>query len=249
MMPRDDLEVISRTPAVAVRDVSKSFVMHLRGGTILPVVAGLTFDLFDHECVALCGPSGAGKSTVLRMIYANYRCEHGQILIRSEDTTTDVTRAEPRVIRLLRRRTIGYVSQFLRTIPRVSTFSIVSAAGREAGCSADESDARAAELLCRLGIPQRLWILPPGTFSGGEQQRVNIARGLIGRHAILLLDEPTSSLDAANRETVVALISEAKFRGAAILGIFHDQDVRDRVADRVLDISQFAATAHAATSP
>jgi alpha-D-ribose 1-methylphosphonate 5-triphosphate synthase subunit PhnL len=247
-MPRDDAEMSKKTPLVAVRDVGKSFIMHLRGGAILPVLAGLSFDLFDGECVALTGPSGAGKSSVLRMIYGNYRCEHGQILIRSDGASIDITRAEPRVIHHLRRRTIGYVSQFLRTIPRVSTFSIVCAAGREAGCTAEESDTRAAELLRRLKIPERLWTLSPGTFSGGEQQRVNIARGLIGRHAILLLDEPTASLDAANREIVVALICEAKSRGAAILGIFHERNERNRVADRVLDISKFAATAHASES-
>jgi alpha-D-ribose 1-methylphosphonate 5-triphosphate synthase subunit PhnL len=231
------------TAAVAVHNVGKSFIMHLRGGTILSVVAGLSFELFDGECVALSGPSGAGKSSVLRMIYGNYRCERGQILIRTGDSLVDIARADPRVISDLRRRTIAYVSQFLRTIPRVATFSIVSAAGREAGCSSEESDARAAELLRRLKIPERLWTLPPGTFSGGEQQRVNIARGLIGGHAILLLDEPTASLDAANRETVIAMICEAKSRGVAILGIFHDQDERNRVSDRVLDISKFAAPA------
>ena len=245
---RDDAQMSDETPLVAVRDVGKSFIMHLRGGAILPVLAGLSFDLFDGECVALTGPSGAGKSSVLRMIYGNYRCEHGQILIRCDGASIDIARAEPRVIHHLRRRTIGYVSQFLRTIPRVSTFSIVSAAGREAGCTPEESDTRAAELLRRLKIPERLWTLSPGTFSGGEQQRVNIARGLIGGHAILLLDEPTASLDAANREIVVALICEAKSRGAAILGILHDRDERNRVADRVLDISKFAATAHASES-
>jgi alpha-D-ribose 1-methylphosphonate 5-triphosphate synthase subunit PhnL len=245
---RDDAEMSDKTPVVAVRDVRKSFIMHLRGGAILPVLAGLSFDLFGGECVALTGPSGAGKSSVLRMIYGNYRCEHGQILIRSDGARIDIARAEPRVIHHLRRGTIGYVSQFLRTIPRVSTFAIVSAAGREAGCLAEESDARAAELLRRLKIPERLWALSPGTFSGGEQQRVNIARGLIGGHAILLLDEPTASLDAVNREIVVALICEAKSRGAAILGIFHDRDERNRVADRVLDVSKFAATAHASQS-
>jgi alpha-D-ribose 1-methylphosphonate 5-triphosphate synthase subunit PhnL len=240
-MARDDDEISNKTPVLVARDVSKSFVMHLRGGTILPVVARLSFELFDGECVALAGPSGVGKSSVLRMVYGNYRCESGQILIQSENSSIDIARADPRVIHDLRRRTIGYVSQFLRTIPRVATFAIVSAAGREAGCSAEESDARAAALLRRLKIPERLWALPPGTFSGGEQQRVNIARGLIGGHAILLLDEPTASLDAANRETVIAMICEAKSRSTAILATFHDQDERNRVADRVLDIAKFAA--------
>ncbi len=238
-MARDDIDMQHKTAAVTVDDVTKEFIMHLRDGARIPVVQGLSFEVFHGECVALTGPSGAGKSSVLRMIYANYRCEHGSIRIRHDDCVTDIARASPRVVRDLRRTTIGYVSQFLRTIPRVSTLAIVSSAGRTAGNSAAESDGRAAELLRRLDIPERLWPLPPCTFSGGEQQRVNIARGLIGRHSILLLDEPTASLDAKNRDAVVALIVEAKDRGAAILGIFHDEGVREKVADRCVDISRF----------
>ena len=236
-----DSDMPRQGAAVTVKDVTKEFVMHLRDGARIRVVQGLSFELFPGECVALTGPSGAGKSSILRMIYGNYRCEHGSILISHDDCVTDMTRAEPRVIRNLRRTTIGYVSQFLRTIPRVSTLAIVSSAGRDAGGSIADSDARAADLLRRLDIPEHLWPLPPGTFSGGEQQRVNIASGLIGRHSILLLDEPTASLDAKNRDAVVALIIEAKQRGAAVLGIFHDEAVRDKVADRCVDISRFAA--------
>ena len=224
---------------MSVADVGKSFVMHLRGGTTIDVLSGVTFAVAPAECVALVGPSGAGKSTILRMIYANYRCDRGQILVSDGDAMTDLRHADPRTIRRLRRRTIGYVSQFLRVIPRIPTLAIVAAAGRDAGLGEADATARAGALLHTLNIPRHLWDLPPATFSGGEQQRVNIARGLIGGHAILLLDEPTASLDVENRDVVIDLILAAKARGTAILGIFHDTDVRARVADRGIDVSRF----------
>jgi alpha-D-ribose 1-methylphosphonate 5-triphosphate synthase subunit PhnL len=102
---------------------------------------------------------------------------------------------------------------------------------------------RASHLLHRLNIPERLWTLPPSTFSGGEQQRVNIARGFISDHPILLLDEPTASLDAANREVVVNLIDEKKHAGVAMVAIVHDDEVRRAIADRVVDVTSFAAAA------
>jgi alpha-D-ribose 1-methylphosphonate 5-triphosphate synthase subunit PhnL len=135
---------------------------------------------------------------------------------------------------------MGYVSQFLRVIPRVSALEIVAAAARDAGLDAAAARERAAALLARLHLPERLWSLPPATFSGGEQQRVNIARGFAGEHQLLILDEPTASLDAANREAVIALIAERRARGAGFLAIFHDEDVRARVADRVIDVSAFS---------
>ncbi len=226
-----------------VQDVSKTFTMHLRGGTRIPVLSRVSLMLSASECLALVGPSGAGKSSLLRMIYGNYRCDSGHIRLRNGDVWVDIESADPRVIRHVRRRTIGYVSQFLRVIPRVPTLAVVAAAGREAGLTEDASIKRASHLLERLNIPSRLWGLPPATFSGGEQQRVNIARGLIGGHAVLLLDEPTASLDAANRDVVIELVREAKTRGIAILGIFHDAEARGRIADRELDLSRFAATA------
>jgi alpha-D-ribose 1-methylphosphonate 5-triphosphate synthase subunit PhnL len=135
---------------------------------------------------------------------------------------------------------MGYVSQFLRVIPRVSSLDIVAAAARDAGLEAEAAQRRARGLLERLNLPEALWPLPPATFSGGEQQRVNIARGLAGEHSLLILDEPTASLDARNREAVVELIAERRARGAGFLAIFHDEDVRARVADRVIDVSAFA---------
>jgi alpha-D-ribose 1-methylphosphonate 5-triphosphate synthase subunit PhnL len=226
---------------VSFADVGKSFTLHLRGGARLPVIAGATLSVRAGECVVLGGASGTGKSSLLKMAYGNYRCEQGAIRIRDGGRVVDVARAEPREILDLRRRVVAYVSQFLRVIPRVGARAVVEAAGLEAGLDAGIARTRAAELLARLDLPERLWDLPPATFSGGEQQRVNIARGLIAERPLLLLDEPTASLDARNRAAVVALIREWRAAGAAILGIFHDADVRDAVATRIVDVAAFRA--------
>jgi len=228
-------------PAIDVSNVSKSFVVHLRDGARLPVVREVSFAVRSGECVVLGGPSGAGKSSLLKMIYGNYRTDTGSIRIAAGGGVVDVASAAPRAILALRRSTLGYVSQFLRVIPRVSTLDLVAAAARETGAAPDTASRRARVLLARLNLPERLWHLPPATFSGGEQQRVNIARGFAAGRPVLLLDEPTASLDAANRAVVVELLGEQKAQGAAILGIFHDDDVRTRVADRVIDITRFAA--------
>jgi alpha-D-ribose 1-methylphosphonate 5-triphosphate synthase subunit PhnL len=231
------------TPLVSLEKVSKAFTLHLRGGTTLDVVRDVWFDVLPGECVVLGGASGAGKSSLLKIIYGNYRCDSGRILIRDGEEVVDVAGAEPRRIIALRKTTMGYVSQFLRVIPRVGTLDVVAAAGREGGLGRDEAERRAGELLDALNLPERLWDLPPATFSGGEQQRVNIARGLIGEHPILLLDEPTASLDAVNRAVVVDLVRQRRRAGAAVLGIFHDADVREAIADRVVDVTTFRAAA------
>jgi len=226
---------------IRLGDVAKTFLMHLQDGMRLPVVRDVTFEVKAGECVVLGGPSGAGKSSVLKMIYGNYRADAGHILVRDRTEWIDVASADPRRILRLRQFTIGYVSQFLNTIPRVSALDIVTAAARHSGLEQVEALASARHLLARLNVPERLWSLPPATFSGGEQQRVNIARGFAARHPVLLLDEPTASLDDKNRAEVVSIINSRKKQGAAILGIFHDDDVRATVADRIVDISSFAA--------
>ncbi len=230
----------ARLPLVSLAGVSKSFTLHLREGMRIRVVDNVAFEARPGECVVLGGPSGAGKSSILKMIYGNYRCDTGTILVRDRAEAIDVAKAEPRRILALRASVMGYVSQFLRVIPRVSALDIVAAAAAEGGASQAESWARAERLLTLLNVPERLWSLPPGTFSGGEQQRVNIARGLAADRPLLLLDEPTASLDAVNRAVVVRLIEEKKKAGAAIVGIFHDEDVRDAVADRIVDMTAFA---------
>jgi alpha-D-ribose 1-methylphosphonate 5-triphosphate synthase subunit PhnL len=222
--------------AIEVRDLAKSFLLHNQGGAELHVLRKRSFDVHPGECLALQGRSGSGKSTLLKCLYANYRASAGSIRIGD----TEVTTASPRELLQLRRDAVGYVSQFLRVIPRVPALAVVSEPLLDDG-PYDESAAlrarqEAEQLLLRLRIPMRLWSVAPATFSGGEQQRINIARGLIRKRPVLLLDEPTASLDAENRASVVAMINEARERGAAVVGIFHDREVRDAVATRVLDM-------------
>lgn len=220
---------------INISDLSKTFTLHNQGGTVIPVMQGAALSVGRGECVGLVGASGAGKSTLMRMIWGNYLAASGQIMVAG----VDVARAEPREIIALRRSTLGYVSQFLRVVPRVPTVDVVAEPLLNLGIPVDLAQGRARALLARLNIPERLWSLSPTTFSGGEQQRVNIARGFIHPWPVMLLDEPTASLDAANREVVLTLIEEAKAAGAAILGIFHDEGARDRVCDRLVDVTGF----------
>jgi alpha-D-ribose 1-methylphosphonate 5-triphosphate synthase subunit PhnL len=228
---------------IEIENAEKTFTMHLQGGVELPVVRGVSFHVRAGECVVLSGPSGAGKSSILKMIFGNYRCDGGRIGIRHEGRVIDLATAEPRQVLSVRRETIGYVSQFLRAVPRVATIDVVAEPLIASGVARAEARERAGALLRRLNIPERLWALPPSTFSGGEQQRVNIARGFISELPILLLDEPTASLDAANRAVVVALIAEKKRAGVAMVAIVHDDEIRHLIADRVVDVTSFAAAA------
>ncbi|MDO6729939.1 phosphonate C-P lyase system protein PhnL [Marinovum sp. 2_MG-2023] len=216
-------------------DVSKTFTLHNQGSAVIRVMRGANLHVEAGECVALTGASGSGKSTLMRMIYGNYLAASG--VIRVGDV--DVTRAEPREILAMRREVLGYVSQFLRVVPRVATLDVVADPLRAVGVAEAPAQARAAELLARLNVPERLWSLSPTTFSGGEQQRVNIARGFARAYPALLLDEPTASLDGANRAIVLELIEEAKAGGAAIVGIFHDEEARAQVADREVDVTSY----------
>jgi alpha-D-ribose 1-methylphosphonate 5-triphosphate synthase subunit PhnL len=229
--------------ALEVVHATKSFTMHLQGGVSLPVVAGVDFRVRAGECVVLSGPSGAGKSSILKMIFGSYRCDDGRILLHDADATTDIARAEPRRILALRRTSIGYVSQFLRAVPRVPALDVVAEPLIQQGIAREEACDRASALLHRLNIPKQLWPIPPATFSGGEQQRVNIARGFLPDMPLLLLDEPTASLDTENRAIVVELIAEKKQQGVAIVAIAHDDVVRREIADSIVDVSRFSVAA------
>ena len=231
------------TAMIDITDAKKTFTMHLQGGIELPVVHGVSFDVEPGECVVLSGPSGAGKSSILKMIFGNYRCDGGRIGIRHQGSVIDLATAEPRQVLSVRRSTIGYVSQFLRAVPRVATIDVVAEPLIANGIARAEAREKVGALLRRLNIPERLWALPPSTFSGGEQQRVNIARGFISELPILLLDEPTASLDAANRAVVVDLVAEKKRQGVAMVAIVHDDEIRHLIADRIVDVTSFAAAA------
>ena len=234
------------TPMIEVRGLRKLFTLHNQGGIRLPVLESVNFDAHAGDCLVLAGPSGAGKSTLLRCLYGNYLATEGSIKMRSGGQWIDIARACEQQILALRRDSIAYVSQFLRVIPRVPTLDVVAEPLRQRGADIGPARARAAELLARLNVPERLWSLAPATFSGGEQQRVNIARGLIGGHPVLLLDEPTASLDTDNRAVVLELIREARTDGRCVIGIFHDEAARDQVATRLLPLKTAAPAPAAA---
>ncbi|MEO1563498.1 MAG: phosphonate C-P lyase system protein PhnL [Pseudomonadota bacterium] len=220
---------------IEIQNVRKSFTLHNQGVQDIAVMEGAALNVVAGECVALTGASGSGKSTLMRMIYGNYLVQGGSLRVGDLDVAT----AEPRQIIEMRKRTLGYVSQFLRVVPRVPAVDVVAEPLLQVGETHEVAAARARDLLSLLRIPEQLWSLSPLTFSGGEQQRVNIARGFAYAYPALLLDEPTASLDGANRETVLNLIGEAKSRGAAIIGIFHDEAARAAVCDREVDVSAF----------
>lgn len=232
---------ITTAPLLRVEGVEKSFTMHLRGGLRLPVVSRVSFDLHPGECLVLGGPSGVGKSSILRMVWGNYGVDAGRILVRDGAGQADLATGDPRLILRLRRDCLGYVSQFLRALPRMPAREVVAEPLIARGEDRGRALARAGEMLERLNLPTGLFGLPPATFSGGEKQRVNIARGFLTDHPVLLLDEPTASLDAENRDVVIAMIREKLAGGVGILGIFHDLPVRDAVASHVLDVAAFSA--------
>ncbi len=255
---------LSPTPTLDVHRLSKRFTLHLRGGLQLPVLHDVSLQVAAGECVALVGASGQGKSTFVKCLYGSYGADAGRIVLQGDAGPIDLAQATPQQVLALRRRELAHVSQFLRTVPRVSALDVVverlmdarptppasddEGHGNPMDAGDDGQDAPHTQrlhaardtvraLFERLRLPAALWDLPPATFSGGEQQRVNIARGFIQPSRLLLLDEPTASLDAANRRTVMQLIDEAKARGTAIVGIFHDEEVRDAVATRCVTLA------------
>lgn len=221
---------------IEARNLSKDFTLHLQGGLQLPILSAIDLDVDAGECVVIHAPSGAGKSTLLRCLYANYRASSGSIRVRHDGDWVDLATAPPQKVHEVRQRTMGFVTQFLRVIPRVSALDVVAEPLVVRGMDAGEARDKAKVLLSQLRIPPRLWHVPPATFSGGEQQRVNIARTLISDYPILLLDEPTASLDEGNRDTVIEMIAAARDQGAAIVGIFHDPYVRHALATRLFHI-------------
>lgn len=224
-------------PVMQVRGVSKRFILHQQRGTVLDVLSDIALDVMPGECLVLHGQSGAGKSTLLRTLYGNYLPAGGSIRVLHEGEVVEMVGAPPRQTLAVRRSTLGYVSQFLRVIPRVSCLDVVMEPALQRGVPVKLARAHAAALLQRLGIADHLWGLSPSTFSGGEQQRVNIARSFITPWPLLLLDEPTASLDEANRQVVLELVAEAKAGGSALIAISHDEKTRSAICDRSLNLT------------
>ena len=223
-------------PILKIQDIKKEFMLHQQGGVRIPVFDGLSLEVNAGEAVALTGPSGKGKSSLLKLIYGTYRANAGQVMVHHLDQWADVTQAAPQEMLDIRRNTIGYITQFLRVIPRVPAETIVAEPLMDRGVDAETAIGRARHLLHRLNIPQRLWHLSPLTFSGGEQQRVNIARGFAAHYPVLLIDEPTASLDIENRNRVLELIEDARRAGSAVVGVFHDEDERKRACTREIPL-------------
>ncbi len=241
--PFQTFKVSLMNALIEVRDLSKTFTLHQQNGVVLNVLRGLSFSVKAGECLVLHGQSGAGKSTLLRTLYGNYLPAGGSIRVQHLGRWLELVGAAPRQVLQVREQTLGYVSQFLRVIPRVTTLDVVMEPALARGWSHADAKSRAEDLLARLNIPQRLWQLAPCTFSGGEQQRVNIARGFMVPWPVMLLDEPTASLDDANREVVLGLVNEVKNAGAAVIGIFHDRQAREAVSTRQLDMTPQNLTA------
>ncbi len=222
---------------LVANNLHKCFVLHHQGGAQLPVLQGVSLVLTTGSCIALKGPSGSGKSTFMRSLYANYRIDQGNIWIKHQNQWLDLPTLAPHKLIAVRQHTLGYVSQFLRVIPRVPALEVAAEPLIDLGTEPEVARDTVRLLFQRLHLPERLWQLSPTTFSGGEKQRVNIARAFAVNYPILLLDEPTSALDAANREVVMQLIEERKAQGCAMVGIFHDDEVRQRVCDQSLDFA------------
>jgi len=219
-------------PIVDVRDVHKVFVLHLQGGKRIDGLSGVNLQVFAGECVALRGPSGVGKSTLLRCIYGNYRFDQGAIQLRNGTDTLDMGSASTHAILAWRRSFMSYASQFLRVIPRVSSVDLVADTMSAQGMDVAEARERARDLLNRLHIGPSLHDLPPATFSGGEQQRVNLARAIAGSHPLLLLDEPSSALDANNRRIVFEELERQRDLGRTLVVILHAAEDVAAIATR-----------------
>jgi alpha-D-ribose 1-methylphosphonate 5-triphosphate synthase subunit PhnL len=226
---------MSQPPVLSVRNLSKTITLHILDGTTVEPFRRVSFDVGAGEFVVIVGPSGSGKSSIVKTVHRTYLPTGGEAWFRREDgALVDLVSAPDRTVVQLRRQEIGFVSQFLKVEPRVPALDVVAGPLIRRGVDEEEARRRAAELLQALDVPLRLWGSYPTLFSGGEQQRINIARALIGGPRLLLADEPTSALDAANTGRVVELLLQARQRGVTILGVFHDIDLIERLADRVI---------------
>lgn len=225
-----------------VESLVKRFHLALTRDIDVCALDGVSFEVPQGRFLGISGPSGVGKSTILKCIYRTYLPTSGHVWYRSAlFGEIDLANASERQISLLRAQEIGYVSQFLKVIPRVTAIDVVAGRLIPFDYTWQQARQRAQLLLEMLHVPKDLWDAYPATFSGGEQQRINLARGFITRPRLLLLDEPTASLDDGMKQHVVELILKMKQEGVTMVGIFHDQDTMKRVADSVLNMGDVIA--------
>ncbi len=222
-----------------VKNLKKIFHVHTQGGIEVTGFNDINFELKKGEFLSLFGPSGAGKSSVLKTLFRTYTTSGGSIIFNKDNgARIDISRVNESAILKLRKDDIGYVSQFLHILPRVSAVEVVSQELMFKGESQSTSILKAKEMLAYLSIREELFDLSPLTFSGGEQQRVNIAKGIIAPKSLLLLDEPTASLDKNNTMKVIQKLQEIKKEGVSMIGIFHDLEAMDLISDRVYKLSR-----------
>ncbi len=222
-----------------VHNLNKIFTMHNLGGIHITGFEGINFEVKKGEFLSLFGPSGMGKSSILKSLYRTYISTGGDIIYALDSKhTINITQASESEILMLRKNEIGYISQFLQVLPRVSCVDIVAEPLVEKGESESSAKAKAREMLAYLGIKEELFDISPLTFSGGEQQRVNIAKGIIAPKSLLLLDEPTASLDKPNTQKVIDKLQELKHSGVTMVGIFHDKEAMEQISDKIYDLKE-----------
>ena len=220
------------TPLLEIRDLSKGFTLHAAGRRVRGCER-ISLSIEPGEFVGITGRSGSGKSTILKCIYRTNLPESGSIFYDSEAFgVVDLATLDERRVIYLRNYEIGYISQFLDVVPRTTARDIVRASAAEAFSDPEAVEAETTRMLEHFDFPRALWDLYPNTFSGGEKLRLNIARAMVRRPRLLLLDEPTASLDNASKVRVRDLIEQLKAGGTTMLGIFHDLEFMEGVCDR-----------------
>ena len=222
---------------LSIRGLTKSFTLHTIDGRTVSSLRGVNLDVSAGEHVVLSGPSGAGKSSLLRCVHRSYLPDAGTVTLHTGTGPIELTALPDRALARLRGRELGFVSQFLATPPRTGPLEVVAAAARRRGLDRVEAVEAAAEALRALGLDEALWDVDCGVLSGGERQRVNLAAGTVRPPQLLLLDEPVSALDPANRERALTLVESLTARGVAVLAVFHDADAMRRLATRVVQLS------------
>ncbi len=224
---------------LTVENLEKRFVSHVLDGKQIVGFSPISFTVPNGTAIGLSGPSGYGKSSVLKCIYRTYLASSGRITYESETFgRIHLTELPENQILALRRREMGYVTQFLSVLPRVPVLDVVAEPLVHAGVDRSEARRAAGALLQRLRIDARLHDAYPATFSGGEKQRVNLARAVIRPPRLLLLDEPTASLDAEAMRVVLELLVEMKQKGTTMIAIFHDRSIMDRLMDDIYNMPE-----------